>query len=129
MVLLGSSRWGVSDLVLPLLLVAVGLGVIWRQLDTDRTLALPGVRWALAGGVALAAGGVVLLLATTGQLADARNGFAATLVILTGVVLATAPLWRRLLDSRDAERAARIRSRSGPRSPRTCTTRCCRPSR
>ena len=52
----------------------------------------------------------MLLLATTGQLADARNGFAATLVILVGVVLATAPLWRRLLDSRAEERAARIRS-------------------
>ncbi|MCW2579140.1 MAG: Two-component signal transduction histidine kinase, partial [Blastococcus sp.] len=55
-------------------------------------------------------GGVVLLLATTGQLAAARNGFAATLVILTGVVLATAPIWRRLLDSRDEERGARVRS-------------------
>jgi signal transduction histidine kinase len=53
---------------------------------------------------------VVLLLATTGQLANARNGFAATLVILTGVVLATAPIWRRLLDSRAQERTARIRS-------------------
>ena len=60
--------------------------------------------------VLLAAGGVVLLLATTGQLANARNGFAATLVILPGLVLATAPLWRRLLDQRAAERAARIRS-------------------
>jgi signal transduction histidine kinase len=57
----------------------------------------------------LAAAGVVLLLATTGQLANARNGFAATLVILLGVALATAPLWRRLLDSRSAERAARVR--------------------
>jgi signal transduction histidine kinase len=104
------SSWGSGDLVLPLVLVAVGLAVIWRQLDTDRTLNLPGVRWALAGGVALAAGGVVLLLATTGQLAAARNGFAATLVILTGVVLATAPIWRRLLDSRSEERTARIRS-------------------
>ena len=71
---------------------------------------LPAVRWALAGGVALAAGGLVLLLATTGQLAAARNGFAATLVILTGVALATAPLWRRLLESRGEERTARIRS-------------------
>ena len=86
------------------------MAVIWRQLDTDRTLALPGVRWALAGGAVLAAGGVVLLLATTGQLADARDGFAATLVILTGVVLATAPIWRRLLASRAEERAARVRS-------------------
>src|SRR4051794_26800150 len=97
-------------LVLPLILVAAGLAVVWRQLDADRTLAVPGVRWALAGGVVLAAGGVVLLLATTGQLANARNGFVATLVILIGVVLVTAPLWRRLLDSRAQERAGRIRS-------------------
>jgi signal transduction histidine kinase len=108
--LVGQVLRNSSSLLLPLILVAVGLGVIWRQLDTDRTLALPGVRWALAGGVALAAGGVVLLLATTGQLTAARNGFAATLVILTGVVLATAPIWRRLLDSRAEERTARIRS-------------------
>jgi len=99
-----------SNVVLPLVLVAAGLAVIWRQLDADRTLARPAVRWVLAGGIALAGGGLVLLLATTGQLANARNGFTATLVILVGVVLATAPLWRRLLDSRDAERAARIRS-------------------
>ena len=104
------SQWFSSDVVLPLGLVAGGLVVIWRQLDTDRTLSVPGVRWALAGGAALAAGGVVLLLATTGQLAAARNGFVATLVILIGVVLATAPVWRRLLDSRAEERTARIRS-------------------
>jgi signal transduction histidine kinase/phage shock protein PspC (stress-responsive transcriptional regulator) len=103
-------QWGTSDLVLPLVLLAIGLGVVWRQLDTDRPLDLPGGRWALVGGAVLAAGGVVLLLATTGQLAAARNGFAATLVILTGIVLVTAPVWRRLLDSRAVERTARIRS-------------------
>jgi signal transduction histidine kinase len=105
----GLSSWG-GNLALPLLLVAGGLAVIWRQLDADRGFALPGVRWALATGVVIAGAGVVLLLATTGQLGQARDGFAATLVILAGIVLATAPLWRRLLDSRDAERAARIRS-------------------
>jgi signal transduction histidine kinase len=104
------SAFGGTDVVLPLVVVAAGLAVIWRQLDADRTLARPQVRWVLAGGGVLAAGGVVLLLATTGQLANARNGFAATLVILLGVGLATAPLWRRLLDSRAAERAARVRS-------------------
>ncbi|SFO96227.1 phage shock protein C (PspC) family protein [Geodermatophilus dictyosporus] len=110
-VLLGNlATWGGGDLVAPLLLLGGGLAVIWRQLDTDRTLARPGVPWVLAGGAVLAAGGVVLLLATTGQLANARNGFAATLVILAGLVLGTAPLWRRLLDSRAAERTARIRS-------------------
>jgi signal transduction histidine kinase len=103
-------QWGTSDLILPLVLLAAGLGVVWRQLDTDSPLDLPGGRWVLAGGAVLAAAGVVLLLATTGQLAAARNGFAATLVILTGIVLATAPAWRRLLDSRADERAARVRS-------------------
>ncbi|SDE29909.1 phage shock protein C (PspC) family protein [Blastococcus fimeti] len=104
------TRWTSSDVVLPLVLVGAGLAVIWRQLDTDRTLAVAGTRWTLAGGVVLAGAGLVFLLATTGQLANARNGFAATLVLLTGLLLATAPLWRRLLDSRDEERAARIRS-------------------
>jgi signal transduction histidine kinase len=98
------------DIVVPLVLVAAGMAVIWRQLDADRALSRPGVRGVLAGGAVLAVVGVVLLLATTGQLANARNGFAATLVILAGVALASAPLWRRLLDSRAAERAARVRS-------------------
>jgi signal transduction histidine kinase len=108
--LFGQVLTSSGALALPLILVAVGLAVIWRQLDADRTLARPGVRWALAGGVVLAAGGVILLLATTGQLTAARDGFTATLVILTGVALATAPIWRRLLDSRSEERAARVRS-------------------
>jgi signal transduction histidine kinase len=104
------ATWGNNDLVVPLVLVGAGLAVIWRQLDSDRTLARPGVPWVLAGGIALGVAGLVLLLATTGQLANARNGFAATLVILVGIALATAPLWRRLLASREAERTARVRS-------------------
>jgi signal transduction histidine kinase len=104
------ASWAGSAVLIPLVVLVAGLAVIWRQLDADRKLSGPGVRWILAGGAVLAVLGVVLLLATTGQLANARNGFAATLVILLGVVLASAPLWRRLLTSRDAERAARIRS-------------------
>jgi signal transduction histidine kinase len=104
------ASWAGSAVLVPLVVLVAGLAVIWRQLDADRKLSVPGVRWILAGGGVLAALGVVLLLATTGQLANARNGFAATLVILIGVVLASAPLWRRLLTSRDAERTARIRS-------------------
>ncbi len=107
-----SSRldtWARGDVVVPLVLAGAGLAVIWYQLDTDRVDAR-SARWGLVVGVLLAGGGVVLLLATTGQLANARNGFVATLVVLVGIALATAPLWRRLLDSRSAERAARIRS-------------------
>jgi signal transduction histidine kinase len=67
------------------------------------------VRWLLAGGV-LSAPPACAAAGHHGQLADARNGFASTLLILVGVALATAPLWRRLLASREAERTARIRS-------------------
>ncbi|WP_243469813.1 ATP-binding protein [Klenkia marina] len=98
-----------SDVVVPLVLAGGGLAVIWYQLDTGRTDAR-SARWGLVIGVLLAGGGLFLLLATTGQLANARNGFVATLVVLIGIGLATAPVWRRLLDSRSAERAARIRS-------------------
>ncbi len=101
--------WG-GNVVLPLVLAGAGLALIWRQFDTDRTLSRGVTRWGLVAGALLGVGGVVLLLATTGQLANARNGFSATLVILVGLALATAPLWRRLLDQRADERTARIRS-------------------
>ena len=101
---------GGIDVVLPLLLAGVGLALIWRQFDLDDSLTRGRARWGLVAGVVVGVAGVVLLLVTTGQLANARNGFAATVVILVGLGLATAPLWRRLLDSRAAERAARIRS-------------------
>ena len=101
---------GGLSVVLPLVLAGAGLAVIWRQLDATDDLDRGAVRWGLLGGAVLGVAGVVLLLATTGQLANARNGFTATVVILVGIALATAPLWRRLLDSRAAERAALIRS-------------------
>ena len=104
------ATWGGSNVVVPLLLAGAGLALIWRQFDGDRTLARGATRAGLVAGVLLGIGGVVLLLATTGQLVNARNGFAATLVILVGVALATAPLWRRLLDQRAEERTARVRS-------------------
>ena len=104
------ASFGGVNVVVPLLLAGAGVAVIWRQFDADATLARGAARWGLAAGAVLGIAGVVLLLATTGQLANARNGFTATVVILVGVALATAPLWRRLLDSRAAERAALIRS-------------------
>jgi signal transduction histidine kinase/phage shock protein PspC (stress-responsive transcriptional regulator) len=104
------ASFGGTDVLVPLLLAGAGLAVIWRQFDSERDLAHGSARWGLAAGVVLGVAGVGLLLATTGQLANARNGFTATVVILVGITLATAPLWRRLLDQRAAERAAVIRS-------------------
>jgi signal transduction histidine kinase len=102
--------FGGTDVLVPLLLAGAGLAVIWRQFDSDPDLARGAARWGLAAGAVLGVAGVGLLLFSTGQLANARNGFTATVVILVGVALATAPLWRRLIDQRAAERAAVIRS-------------------
>ncbi|WP_369139624.1 ATP-binding protein [Modestobacter versicolor] len=104
------ATFGGGDVVLPLLLAGAGMAVIWRQFDSDSTALGSTGRWGLAAGVVLGVAGVGMLLATTGQLANARNGFTATVVILVGITLATAPLWRRWLDSRATERAALIRS-------------------
>jgi signal transduction histidine kinase len=102
--------FGGTDVLVPLLLAGAGLAVIWRQFDSDPDLAQGVGRWGLAAGAVLSVAGVGLLLFSTGQLANARNGFTATVVILVGIALATAPLWRRLIDQRAAERAAVIRS-------------------
>ena len=102
--------FGGTDVLVPLLLAGAGLAVIWRQFDSDPDLARGVGRWGLAAGAVLSVAGVGLLLFSTGQLANARNGFTATVVILVGIALATAPLWRRLIDQRAAERAAVIRS-------------------
>jgi signal transduction histidine kinase/phage shock protein PspC (stress-responsive transcriptional regulator) len=104
------ATFGGGDVVLPLVLAGAGMAVIWRQFDAEPTALGSTGRWGLAAGVVLGVAGVGMLLATTGQLANARNGFTATVVILVGITLATAPLWRRWLDSRATERAALIRS-------------------
>ena len=71
----------------------------------------PACRWLLAGGVVA---GRPRRRAAAGH--DRAAGRRPQRLrrhrwsILAGVVLATAPLWRRLLDSRDEERAARVRS-------------------
>src|SRR4051794_25741358 len=74
------ASFGGVDVLVPLLLAGAGVAVIWRQIDADATLARGPARWGLAGGVALGVSGVVLLLVTSGQLANARNGFTATVV-------------------------------------------------
>lgn len=99
-----------SSLVVPALLAGVGVAVIWRQVDEGRRPASrEGWLW-MAGGAALLVAGLVAFLVASGQLAAARQAFAVILVVVVGLVLVTAPWWRRLVSELTAERRERIRT-------------------
>ncbi|MGW0038901.1 ATP-binding protein [Gordonia sp. NPDC003376] len=100
--------------LVPLVFVAVGASLVWREFDTSARAHArsPVLTWLrLAGGVVLVVGGLVVIV-----LAGNRNfgGLSTTLfavgVTLIGVVLLTVPLWMRMWRALNEERAARIRN-------------------
>jgi len=101
--------------VWPLVAAALGAVVLWRQADSGRERRWAAARWHGAAvravlGVALVAGGVAGFVATRGQLAQARQGIAASAAIAVGAAVIAAPWLMRLVADRDAERQARIRA-------------------
>jgi len=93
----------------PLIIVGVGLALIWRQVDDRDLLSRRSLRWRLAAGALVTVVGLITVLTTLNLLEVSWQSFAATLLILGGVGLATAPWWRRLVAERSSERRARIR--------------------
>ena len=127
LLLRGTPLFGRSAFLLPLLLGAAGLAVMWRQADDSqrerwRRMSLferseaptAGSRWIAAarilGGVVLVAAGVASFLFFSGTLSAARDGLVAGLAVLAGLALLTAPLWWRLVADLSEERRERIRS-------------------
>jgi phage shock protein PspC (stress-responsive transcriptional regulator)/two-component sensor histidine kinase len=103
--------------VWPVLVVAAGLGIVWRQADeTSRARWFGAVtdqrsHWMrIAGGTALLLAGVVGFLASNHELQAAREGLVATLVVVAGLALMLAPWWWQLVQDLGAERRERIRS-------------------
>jgi signal transduction histidine kinase/phage shock protein PspC (stress-responsive transcriptional regulator) len=124
-------RWGLwlSDgIVWPVMLVAAGGALIWRQstLPPDegeaapraaRTSAsLPALRLPAdaAGrallGAALVVGGGLVFLWLNDALRPARDVLLAVVVVVVALTLILAPWWLRLVRGLSAERAERIRS-------------------
>jgi len=101
--------FGEIQVLWPLIIVGFGLALIWRQVDDRDLLSRRSLRWRLAAGAAVTVVGLVTVLATLNLLEVTWQSFAATLLILGGVGLATAPWWRRLVAERASERRARIR--------------------
>jgi signal transduction histidine kinase len=107
-----------------LVVVAVGMGLIWRQADeTQRArwaARLPrAAEWSNAGrsaalrlglGALFVTAGGAAFLASTNELEAARDGVVAIVVVLVGVALILGPWWIRLGSELTEERRERIRS-------------------
>ncbi|MBA3524476.1 MAG: PspC domain-containing protein, partial [Geodermatophilaceae bacterium] len=96
--------------VVPLLLGGAGVAVIWRQIDEGRRPADRAGWWRLGAGAGLLLLGLGAFLIASDQLLAARQALAVILVIVLGLVVVTAPWWRRLVVELGAERRERIRT-------------------
>jgi signal transduction histidine kinase len=112
----------------PLLLAAVGIGVLWRQADEaqrerwrDTTGRIDPIRaviglggWAsyarIIAGVAFLVGAIVLFAVRGGNIGVARDAVIAALLAVLGVGLMIGPWLFRLSSDLTEERAERIRS-------------------
>ena len=102
---------------LPLIGALIGAALVWRQADDSQRQrwravtegAHSGMIRNVAGAL-LVVGGLVGFLAARGDLGAARRGLVATLVVLAGVAILTAPWWLKLTSDLTKERRERIRS-------------------
>ena len=103
-----------SPALVPLMVVAGGAALVWRQADAAQR-----ERWRAARGrgpvvvllgVALVVAGLVGFLATRGELQQAREGLLSTAVVVVGVLVLSGPWVLRLTADLRAERRERIRS-------------------
>ena len=109
---------------------------MWREADEAQRRrwagARPGWRAALCGwspGALFVAAGIAVFLLGNLDMGQVQFGLLAVAAVLVGLAVVAGPWgWRLVRDLAD-ERRERIREASAPRSPRTCTTRCCRRSR
>ncbi len=120
--LLGLAAAGVASMLVdgrigavaaPVLVVAAGVALVWREADTSRVRrSRPGaltVARVLAGVTLVVLGLGVVVLAQV-DLGAVRTGVLAVLATLLGVVLLSVPFWLRLGRELTAERRARIRT-------------------
>lgn len=107
----------------PLIVVALGAGLVWRELDfagagdgdAERPLAaLAGDRFALlriAAGVALVVVGLAIAVFREIDVAQFGTALVVIVAALAGIALLTVPLWMRMLRTVEAERAAAVREK------------------
>ncbi len=109
-----------SSFVVPIVVVAVGAALVWREADTaPRDLGSPSARpsraraltWArIMGGATLVVVGLGVVLLGRVTVSTLRTSLLAVVVTLVGVALLTVPIWVRLWRDLGEERAARVRT-------------------
>lgn len=113
-----AAGFGVQPHVtVPLLAVAAGLALLWRQADDSQRARLRAatVSHRRTGAVRAAAGAALVLLGVGAlvvgavHVAGGLGAVLAALVIVAGVALVSAPWWLRMARDLAAERSARIR--------------------
>nr|WP_051461637.1 ATP-binding protein [Tomitella biformata] len=116
------STWvvsgGVGSVILPLIVVAVGAGLVWREFDADGPRTLMGwprqptvLTWArVVGGVSLVVLGLGVVVIARVDFASLGSSLLAVVVALVGVALLSVPIWLRTVRALNEERAARVRT-------------------
>nr|WP_281182148.1 ATP-binding protein [Aldersonia kunmingensis] len=107
-----------GQVIVPIIVVVVGAGLIWREFDSDAPRSMFGLparptvlTWSriVAGATLIFVGLAVVVLARV-DFAALRPALLAVAVTLFGVGLLTVPLWLRTMRALNSERAARIRN-------------------
>ncbi|MFQ6330980.1 PspC domain-containing protein [Nocardia sp. CWNU-33] len=107
-----------AKVIMPIVVVAVGAALVWREYDTDGPRSLLGlparpsvVTWSrIVAGVTLIVLGLGVVVLARIDLSSLGSALIAVAVTLVGAGLLTVPLWLRMMRALNAERAARIRN-------------------
>lgn len=126
--------WGLtgspSSVIVPLVVVAIGATLVWREFDTagvdsaESGLGASGARltsrpagratvlgWArIVAGVTLVVIGLFVVVLSRVDMRALQSSLLAVVVTVIGAVLLTVPLWMRLWRALGDERAARVRN-------------------
>ncbi|GGC65227.1 ATP-binding protein [Hoyosella rhizosphaerae] len=108
----------VGSVLVPILVAIAGAGLVWREFDTTAPRALLGVQhkpgvltWVrVLAGVALVILGLAVIWVGQVDFGALRSSLMAVVVTLIGATLLTVPIWLRLWQALNEERAARIRT-------------------
>ncbi|MEU7634282.1 PspC domain-containing protein [Nocardia sp. NPDC049220] len=107
-----------AKVIAPVIVVAVGAALVWREYDVDGPRSLLGlparpsvVTWSrIVAGATLVVSGLGVVVLGRIDLSSLGTALVAVAVTLVGAGLLTIPLWLRTLRVLNAERAARIRN-------------------
>lgn len=107
-----------ANVIAPIVVVAVGAALVWREYDADGPRSLLGlparptvVTWSrIVAGVSLIVVGLSVVVLARVDFSSMGSALIAVAVTLVGAGLLTVPLWLRMVRALNAERAARIRN-------------------